>query len=56
VFNSKRYRKNADEKSWESFLRFVDKTMWFNLLDFKIKYQEICFKKYLNSQYSLIFT
>ena len=27
VFKSKRYRKNADEKSWESFLSFVDKTM-----------------------------
>ena len=27
VFNSKRYRKKADEKSWESFLSFVEKEM-----------------------------
>jgi len=27
VFNSKRYRKDADEKSWEAFLSFLDKKM-----------------------------
>jgi len=27
VFNSKRYRKDADEKSWEAFLSFIDKKM-----------------------------
>ena len=27
VFNSQRYRKEADEKSWEAFLSFVNKTM-----------------------------